>query len=69
MRLSKLLKIMDPDHTILVVEAKSQIGIFNGSVKDFSDNREWKVKRINDNYTYNFEIHVKEVKKEENAPL
>ena len=56
---------MDPDHTIAVVEAKSHIFIFEGDVRDFSDDREWKVKRIDNSYTCNFEIYVKEVKKDE----
>ena len=68
MKLSKLLKIMDPNHTIAVIEVKSHIPIFKGDVRDFSDDREWKVKNIDNSYTYNFEIYVKEVKKED-APL
>lgn len=68
MKLSKLLKIMDPDHTIAVVIAKNHKPVFEGDVRDFSDDREWKVKRIDNSYTCNFEIYVKEVK-EENAPL
>lgn len=68
MKLSKLLKIIDPDSTIAVVEAKSHISIFEGEVRDFSDDREWKVKKINNSYTVNHEIHVKEVKKKD-APL
>ena len=68
MKLSKLLKIMDPDHTIAIIETKSHKSIFEGDVRDFSDDREWKVKRIDNSYTCNFEIYVKEVKKED-APL
>lgn len=67
MKLSKLLKIMDPDHTILIVSAKSQKAIFKGEVKNFSDDKEWKVKKINNSYSYSFEIYVKEVKKQESA--
>ena len=68
MKLSKLLKIMDPDHTIVVIAAKSLKPIFEGDVRDFSSDKEWKVKRIDNSYSYNFEILVKEVK-EEDAPL
>lgn len=72
MKLSKLLKIMDPDHTILVVEGKNRKSVFEGDVRDFStdkaSDKEWKVKRIDNSYSYNFEVYVKEVKKE-NAPL
>jgi len=65
MKLSKLLKIIDPDSTITVIENKSHISIFEGEVRDFSDDREWKVKKIDNSYVCNFEIFVKEVKKEE----
>lgn len=72
MKLSKLLKIMDPDSTISVVEAKSHKSVFEGEVRDFSidkaSDKEWKVKKIDNSYTCNFEIYVKEIK-EENAPL
>ena len=68
MKLSKLFKIMDPDHTISVIENKSRKPIFEGDVRDFSSDKEWKVKRIDNSYSYNFEILVKEVK-EEDAPL
>lgn len=68
MKLSKLLKIMDPDHTIVVISAKSLKPIFEGDVRDFSSDKEWKVKKIDNSYTCNFEIYVKEVKKED-APL
>lgn len=63
MKLSKLFKIIDPDSSIAVTENKSRIVIFEGDARDFSDDREWKVKKINNSYTCNFEIHVKEVKK------
>jgi hypothetical protein len=65
MKLSKLFKILDPDHDIAVIEKKSRIAIFEGEVRDFDDNREWKVKRIDNSYTHNFEIYVKEIKKDE----
>ena len=72
MRLNKLLKIMDPDHTILVVEGKNRKSVFEGDVRDFStdkaSDKEWKVKKIDNSYSCNFEIYVKEVKKED-APL
>lgn len=68
MKLKKLLKIIDPDSTIAVIENKSHIAVFEGDARDFSDDREWKVKEINNSYTCNFEIRVKEVKKED-APL
>lgn len=68
MKLDKLLKIIEPDSTISVVEAKSHIAVFEGEVRDFDDDREWKVKKINNSYTCNFEIYVKEIKKED-APL
>lgn len=61
MRLSKLFKIMDPDNSIAVIENKSHKLIFNGEVRDFSDDREWKVKKIDNSYTHNFEIYVKEM--------
>ena len=65
MKLNKLFKILDPDHDIAVIEHKSHISIFEGEVRDFDDDREWKVKRIDNSYTHNFEIYVKEVKKDE----
>lgn len=67
MKLSKLLKIMDPDHTISVIVAKTRKPIFEGDVRDFSSDKEWKVKRIDNDYFYNFAICVKEIepKKEE----
>ena len=68
MKLVKLLKIMDPDTAIAVVEAKSRKPVFEGEARDFDDDREWKVKKIDNSYTCNFEIYVKEVKKED-APL
>ena len=72
MRLSKLLKIMDPDHTIAVIEARNRKSVFEGEARDFStdkaSDKEWKVKRIDNSYNCNFEIYVKEVKKED-APL
>ena len=71
MKLVKLLKIMDPDSTISVIEAKSRKSVFEGEARDFSDkvgDKEWKVKKIDNSYTCNFEIYVKEVKKED-APL
>lgn len=71
MKLSKLLKIIDPDNTILVVEAKSRKSVFEGEARDFSDkagDKEWKVKKIDNSYTCNFEIYVKEIKQED-APL
>lgn len=72
MKLSKLLKIMDPDSTISVVEAKSHKSVFEGEARDFStdeaSNKEWKVKKIDNSYTCNFEIYVKEIKQED-APL
>jgi hypothetical protein len=68
MKLSKLLKIIDPDSTITVIENKSHISIFEGEVRDFSSDKEWKVKKIDNSYTCNFEIYVKEIKKED-APL
>lgn len=61
MRLSKLFKIMDPDNSIAVIENKSHKLIFDGEVRDFSDDREWKVKKIDNSYTHNFEIYVKEM--------
>lgn len=69
MKLVKLLKIMDPDNTIAVVEAKTRKPVFEGDVRDFSSDKEWKVKRIDNSYTCNFEIYVKEMKEEEDAPL
>ena len=70
MKLVKLLKIMDPDNTIAVVEAKTRKPVFEGDVRDFSSDKEWKVKKIDNSYTCNFEIYVKEVKeKEEDASL
>lgn len=68
MKLSKLFKIMDPDNSIMVVEAKTHKPIFDGEVRDFSNDKEWKVKKIDNSYTCNFEIYVKEIKKED-APL
>ena len=68
MKLSKLLKIMDPDHTISVIENKSRKSIFEGDARDFFDDREWKVKKIDNSYTCNFEIYVKKIK-QNNAPL
>lgn len=68
MKLKKLLKIIDPDSTISVIENKSHIAVFEGDARDFSDDREWKVKKIDNSYTCNFEIYVKEVKKQD-APL
>ena len=68
MKLTKLLKIIEPDSTISVIEAKSRKSIFEGEVRDFSDDREWKVKKIDNSYTCNHEIYVKEVKKKD-APL
>jgi hypothetical protein len=65
MKLSKLLKIIDPDSSIAVIEVKSHISIFEGDVRDFSDNREWRVKKIDNSYTCNFEIYVKEVVKKD----
>lgn len=67
MKLSKLLKIMDPDHIILVIAAKTRKTIFEGDVRDFSSDKEWKIKRIDNGYSYNFVICVKEIepKKEE----
>ena len=67
MKLSKLLKIMDPDHTISVIVAKTRKPIFEGDVRDFSSDKEWKVKRIDNDYSFNFAIRVKEIepKKEE----
>lgn len=65
MKLNKLFKILDPDHDIAVIEKKSRIAIFEGEVRDFDDNREWKVTRIDNSYTHNFEIYVKEIKKDE----
>ena len=68
MKLSKLFKIIDPDSSIAVVEAKTRKPVFEGDVRDFSSDKEWKVKKIDNSYTCNFEIYVKEVKKED-APL
>lgn len=72
MKLNKLLKIMDPDNTISVVEAESHKSVFEGDVRDFStdkaSDKEWKVKKIDNSYSYNFEVYVKEVKKKD-APL
>lgn len=68
MKLSKLLKIIDPDSSIAVIEAKSCKPVFDGDARDFSSDKEWKVKKIDNSYTCNFEIYVKEVKKED-APL
>ena len=65
MRLHKLFKIMDPDNSIAIIENKSHKLIFDGEVRDFSDEREWKVKKIDNSYTHNFEIYVKEVKKKD----
>lgn len=63
MRLHKLFKIMDLDKSIAVIENKSLKLIFDGEVRDFSDEREWKIKKIDNSYTHNFEIYVKEMKK------
>ena len=72
MKLTKLLKVIDPDSTISVIEAKSRKSVFEGEVRDFStdkaSDKEWKVKEINNSYTCNYEIYVKELKKED-APL
>lgn len=72
MKLSKLLKIIDPDSTISIVDAKSLKPVFEGEVRDFStdkaSDKEWKVKKIDNSYTCNHEIYVKEIKKED-APL
>ena len=68
MKLSKLLKVIDPDSTIAVIEHKSHKPVFEGEARDFSDEREWKVKKIDNSYTCNHEIYVKEVKKQD-APL
>jgi hypothetical protein len=68
MKLSKLLKIIDPDSTITVINTKTRIAIYEGEARDFSDDREWKVKKIDNSYVCNFEIFVKEVKVED-APL
>ena len=72
MKLTKLLKVIDPDSTISVIEAKSRKSVFEGEVRDFStdkaSDKEWKVKEINNSYTCNYEIYVKEIKKED-APL
>jgi hypothetical protein len=68
MKLSKLFKIIDPDSSIAVIEAKSRKPVFEGEVRDFSSDKEWKVKKIDNSYTCNFEIYVKEIKKED-APL
>jgi hypothetical protein len=58
---------MDPDHTISVIVAKTHKPVFEGDVRDFSSDKEWKVKRIDNDYSYNFAICVKEIepKKEE----
>jgi len=68
MKLSKLFKIIDLDSSIAVIEAKSRKPVFEGEVRDFSSDKEWKVKKIDNSYTCNFEIYVKEIKKED-APL
>lgn len=72
MKLTKLLKIIDPDSTISVIEAKSRKSVFEGEGRDFftdkASDKEWKVKKIDNSYTCNFEIYVKEIKKED-APL
>ena len=68
MKLSKLFKIIDPDSSIAVIEAKTRKPVFEGEVRDFSSDKEWKVKKIDNSYTCNFEIYVKEIKKED-APL
>ena len=65
MKLSKLFKIIDPDSSIAVIEAKSRKPVFEGEVRDFSSDKEWKVKKIDNSYTCNFEIYVKEIKKQE----
>jgi hypothetical protein len=65
MKLSKLFKIIDPDSSIAVIEAKTRKPVFEGEVRDFSSDKEWKVKKIDNSYTCNFEIYVKEIKKQE----
>lgn len=65
MKLSKLFKIMDLDNSIAVIENKSHKLIFDGEVRNFSDEREWKVKKIDNSYTHNFEIYVKEMEKKD----
>lgn len=69
MKLSKLLKIMDPDSTISVIDSKSHKPVFEGEARDFStdkaSDKEWKVKRIDNSYTCNFEIYVKEIKQKD----
>lgn len=72
MKLTKLLKIIDPDSTISVVNSKNLKSVFEGEVRDFStdkaSDKEWKIKKIDNSYTCNFEIYVKEIKQED-APL
>lgn len=65
MKLSKLFKIMDSDHSINVMEYKSHKSIFEGYVYNFPKDKEYKVKRISNSYHYDFEVYVKEVEKNE----